>query len=75
MGASYSLVSRFVSEEENKRSFKCEGERLMLKEWLFPWESQIMIDHPLAMPVFMGMLSLLLSILSWIRESKCKNKK
>ena len=47
----------------------------MLQEWLFPWESQVMIEHPFAMPLFMGMISILLSILSWIRTSQIGKKK
>lgn len=47
---------------------------MMPSEWFFPWESDVMIEHPMAMPIFMGMVSFILSIISWIREGKVKNK-
>jgi len=46
----------------------------MMKDWLFPWESHIMMTNPLAMPVFMVMLSLLLSIITWTKQRKTNNK-
>lgn len=48
---------------------------MMIKEWLFPWESHIMISHPLAMPVFMIIASIPLSIVTWVREHRNKSKK
>ncbi|MBP2240963.1 hypothetical protein J2Z40_001523 [Cytobacillus eiseniae] len=46
----------------------------MIKDWLFPWESHIMINHPLAMPVFMGIASFFLSIVTWTRGNNNQNK-
>lgn len=46
----------------------------MIKAWLFPWEADIMMNYPLAMPVFMVIASILLSIFTWIRQEKLKNK-
>jgi len=45
-----------------------------MKDWLFPWESHIMLTNPLAMPVFMILLSFLLSIITWTRQHKSKDK-
>ncbi|MFE8697144.1 hypothetical protein ACFYKT_12440 [Cytobacillus sp. FJAT-53684] len=47
---------------------------MIIKEWLFPWESNIMIEHPLAMPVFMVIASFLLSIITWMRQRGSRNR-
>lgn len=39
-----------------------------MKELLFPWESYVMIKNPWAMPVFMIVLSLLLSTITWTKN-------
>ncbi|WP_261798741.1 hypothetical protein [Bacillus tuaregi] len=41
-----------------------------MENWLFPWESHVMLSNPIAMPVFMLMVSIVLSIFSWIRQRK-----
>lgn len=46
----------------------------MLEEFLFPWQSYVMIKHPWAMPVFMLILSLILSIITWTRQKYSKDK-
>lgn len=44
----------------------------MINEWLFPWESHIMLKNPFALPVFMVIFSLLLSIITWISQRNSK---
>lgn len=39
-----------------------------MEQFIFPWDSQVMIHHPLAMPIFMLILSIALSVLSWINS-------
>ncbi|MFZ7121601.1 MAG: hypothetical protein ACOWWH_11715 [Eubacteriaceae bacterium] len=46
----------------------------MIEEFLFPWKSYVMIKHPWATPIFMLVLSLLLSIITWIRQENSKDK-
>lgn len=41
-----------------------------MEKYLFPWDSRVMIDHPWAFPVFLFVLSVLLSVISWIRTGK-----
>lgn len=45
-----------------------------MKEWLFPWHSNVMIEHPFALPIFMFITSLLLSIVTWIMQSRKRHK-
>lgn len=45
-----------------------------MKEWLFPWEAEVMIHYPYVMPMFMFFASLLLSFITWIREGRVDNQ-
>ncbi len=40
----------------------------MISDWMFPWESPIMVKHPLAMPIFMVILALVMSLITWKRK-------
>lgn len=40
----------------------------MINIWLLPWVSEHMIKKPIAMPVFMVLLSVFLSVITWIRQ-------
>jgi hypothetical protein len=44
----------------------------MIKDLLFPWQSHIMLENPMALPVFMVILSFLLSIITWISQRNSK---
>lgn len=39
-------------------------------KFLFPWESHVMKKYPLAMSVFLLVLSIMLSIITWVRQKK-----
>lgn len=52
----------------------CKGDFIIMKDLLFPWESHVMIKTPWAMPLFMLILSLILSIVTWVRKDNSKNK-
>lgn len=37
-----------------------------MSKYLFPWKSEYMLDYPEIMPIFILILGILLSVLSWI---------
>jgi hypothetical protein len=41
-----------------------------MEKYLFPWKSNVMIHEPWIMPIYLFVLALLLSIITWIREKK-----
>lgn len=41
-----------------------------MEKFLFPWESHVMKNYPLAMPIFLLALGILLSIITWSRKRK-----
>ncbi|WP_332697043.1 hypothetical protein [Halalkalibacter lacteus] len=41
-----------------------------MKEILFSWQSQHNIENPWALPTLFGILALLLSMITWVRQKK-----
>lgn len=41
-----------------------------MEKFLFPWESHVMRDYPLAMPIFLLILGIILSTITWFRQRK-----
>ncbi len=39
-----------------------------MEKYIFPWDSQVMINYPWVMPVFMLIMGIVLSIISWIND-------
>lgn len=39
-----------------------------MEKYIFPWDSQVMISYPLAMPIFMIIMSIILSVIGWIKN-------
>lgn len=41
-----------------------------MDEFLYPWQSHIMKAYPWVMPLFLLILALVLSIVTWIKQKK-----
>jgi hypothetical protein len=39
-----------------------------MEKYIFPWDSQVMTNYPLAMPIFMIIMSIILSVIGWIKN-------
>jgi hypothetical protein len=42
----------------------------MIYTLLLPWKSDVILEHPWNMPIFVLSLALLLSIITWVRKKK-----
>ncbi|WP_255351803.1 hypothetical protein [Propionispora sp. 2/2-37] len=41
-----------------------------MDKYLFPWQSHIMKEYPWEMPLFMVVLAIMLSVVTWMRQKK-----
>lgn len=41
-----------------------------MNQYLWPWQTHVMIQHPWTLLAFFGMLSIPLSVISWNRQKK-----
>ncbi|MDF2504309.1 hypothetical protein [Clostridium sp.] len=45
-----------------------------MKEFLFPWQAHVLEKHPFALIIFIFVISIILSIFTWIREKNQHRK-
>jgi len=41
-----------------------------MDKFLYPWQSHVMQEYPWAMPLFLLTVSLMLSVVTWIKKKK-----
>lgn len=46
-----------------------------MEKFLWPWESEVIIEYPWALYVFVFFLSILFSMITWVRMKKKQKKK
>lgn len=46
-----------------------------MEQFLWPWQSKVIIQYPWALYVFLSFLSIILSIITWMRKKSSKVNK
>lgn len=41
-----------------------------MEKYIFPWKSHVMLEEPWIMPLFLIVLGILLSVITWIKAKK-----